>query len=227
MSHRENIVRIKAVYNALGHLQNDVVFVGGATVSLYADRAGPDFRPTEDVDVVIELWNYTNYAALEEQLRSIGFTNDKESGIICRYKIGGVIVDVMPTEGNVLGFNNQWYPEGFKEAINFRIDENHTVKIFSAPYFIATKLDAFNDRGNNDGRTSTDFEDIVSILENRSSVWKEMSDAPLEVKNYLENEFKKLSENIFLEEWIDAHIDFRSPPSTYRIIERMKEFVLT
>ncbi len=225
MSHRENITRIKAVYNALGALGNSVVFVGGATVSLYADRLGLDFRPTEDVDIVIELLSYSNFVAFEEQLRNIGFTNDKESGVICRYQIEGIIVDVMPTLENILGFKNQWYPDGYKRAIDFQIDENHTVKIFSAPYFLASKLDAFNDRGNKDGRTSPDFEDIVSILENRSTVWKEMDEAPDEVRKYLKNEFKKLLKNIFIEEWIDAHIDFTSPPSTYYIIREMKNFV--
>lgn len=38
MSHRENVVRIKVVYDALEELGREVVFVGGATVSLYADR---------------------------------------------------------------------------------------------------------------------------------------------------------------------------------------------
>lgn len=37
MIHHQNITRIKAVYNALGHLKNSVVFVGGATVALYAE----------------------------------------------------------------------------------------------------------------------------------------------------------------------------------------------
>jgi hypothetical protein len=32
MNHSKNLVRIKAVYNALGPLKDQVVFVGGATV---------------------------------------------------------------------------------------------------------------------------------------------------------------------------------------------------
>ncbi|WP_299289368.1 hypothetical protein [uncultured Mucilaginibacter sp.] len=34
MSHRENLLRIKAVHNALEELADDVVFVGGATLLL-------------------------------------------------------------------------------------------------------------------------------------------------------------------------------------------------
>jgi predicted nucleotidyltransferase len=225
MSHRENITRIKAVYNALGELRDQVVFVGGATVSLYSDRDGFEFRPTDDVDIVIELLNLSDYTALEEKLRSIGFKNDQESHIICRYKIDGIVVDFMPTQGDILNFSNQWYPDGYKNAISYSIDDLHTVKIFTAPYFLASKFDAFNDRGKHDGRTSSDFEDIVSVLERRRTVWSEINSAPADVKIYIQNSFKELLENIFLEEWINAHIDFISPPSTYIIIENMKTLV--
>jgi len=39
-----NMTRIKAVYNALEELKHKVVFVGGAVVSLYADREVLEFR---------------------------------------------------------------------------------------------------------------------------------------------------------------------------------------
>ncbi|MEI9809551.1 MAG: hypothetical protein WDO16_17700 [Bacteroidota bacterium] len=80
MSHRINLTRIKAVSNALGELKDKVVFVGGATVSLYADRAAPEVRPTDDVDILVEISSRWDFAALEEQLRKIGFQNDISSG---------------------------------------------------------------------------------------------------------------------------------------------------
>jgi hypothetical protein len=98
MSYRENIVRIKVVNNALEEISKEVVFVGGATVSLYADRITGEIRPTDDVDVLIEVAHYSAYAKIEEKLRNKGFVNDIESGIICRYVISGIIVDIMPTE---------------------------------------------------------------------------------------------------------------------------------
>src|SRR5690349_1204821 len=142
MSHQTNITRIKAVYNALSDLKDTVVFVGGATVSLYAQRKTEEVRPTDDVDVLIELWS-CNYSEIEEQLRQMGFVNDTESKLICRYKIHGITVDIMPTGENVLGFSNRWYPEGFKRAIDVSITDGCTVKIFSSPFFIASKLEAF------------------------------------------------------------------------------------
>jgi predicted nucleotidyltransferase len=48
---------------------------GGATVSLYADRAGEEARPTNDVDILIELLNYKGYEQLEVKLREKGFVS--------------------------------------------------------------------------------------------------------------------------------------------------------
>jgi predicted nucleotidyltransferase len=226
MSHHTNIVRIKAVANALGELKDKVVFVGGSTISLYPDRPVFEVRPTDDVDVIIEILNYVDRMELEEKLRSIGFTHDIESGIICRYKIQGIIVDIMPTNDASIGFANKWYPDGFANAINHQIDEMLTVKILSAPYYIATKLEAHKSRGNNDGRTSHDFEDIIYVLENRATIWKEMNNAGESLKEYLQSEFLILLENPNLFEWIDAHVERGSPPATYFIMDALQKFTI-
>lgn len=61
----EHIVRIKDVSRLLDGLDRPYVFVGGATVALYATypEAAEDVRPTEDVDVVVELVSY--YCGME------------------------------------------------------------------------------------------------------------------------------------------------------------------
>ncbi len=48
----------------------------GATVSLYSDRLGDEVRPTDDIDMLIEILNYRDYAGIEEQLRLKGFNNE-------------------------------------------------------------------------------------------------------------------------------------------------------
>jgi predicted nucleotidyltransferase len=225
MGHRTNITRIKAVNNALGNLKDDFVFVGGATVSLYADRMAEEVRPTDDIDILVELWSRKDYAILEDKLRQLGFVNDTSAKFIGRYIIQGVVVDLMPTLEDILGFSNIWYGAGFKAAIEYRIDEFHTVKIFPSPYFIASKIEAFKNRGENDGRTSSDFEDIIFVLENRNSVWDEMNETDSSLKDYLKKEFTTLLQNQYLEEWIDAHASFNSPPSTYYILQKLNEFI--
>jgi len=225
MSHHQNVVRIKAVHNHLADLKDKVVFVGGATTSLYADRQTQEIRPTDDVDVIIELISYNERTKLEEKLRSMGFRHDMESTIICRFIIQGIIVDIMPTTPDSIGFSNQWYPDGFKNAIEYSIDDNNTVKILSPPYFIATKLEAFKGRGAGDGRTSQDFEDIVYVLENRQTIWEELNGARGDIRNYLIKEFRQLRNNVNLFEWIDCHVEYGSPPASYFIIEEIEKFI--
>ncbi|MFZ4057549.1 MAG: nucleotidyl transferase AbiEii/AbiGii toxin family protein [Ferruginibacter sp.] len=225
MGHHTNIVRLKAVAHALSNLNAKVVFVGGATISLYPDRQVFEVRPTDDIDVIIEILNYRDRAKLEERLRLIGFSHDIESGIICRYTIQGIIVDIMPTNDTSIGFANIWYPDGFEKAIDCALDENSEIMILSAPYFIATKLEAHKGRGKNDGRTSQDFEDIVYVLENRTSIWEELDAADKSVNNYLKTEFKILMSNPNIFEWIDVHVERGIPSATQLIIDKIKRFI--
>ena len=200
-------MRIKAVTQALSPLNENIVFVGGATVALYADLTAPEVRPTDDVDVVIELASYSAYARLDERLRYAGFINDVTSGVICRYTIQGVIVDIMPTEPGIIGFSNRWYPEGFQNAIPYPLDERSEIKIFSLPYFIASKWEAFKNRGKFDFRSSSDFEDIVYVLENAHELKKKLMNAPIKVKNYLQEEIGYWINNPEFEEGLYCHIE--------------------
>ena len=225
MSHRQNILRIKAVHQALGDLSRQVLFVGGATVSLYADQPTGEVRPTDDVDILIELADYSGYAGLEEQLRRKGFINDIDSGIICRYKIQGIVVDVMPTSGNVLGFTNRWYADGFINPMEIDLGQNMIIKIFNPPYFLATKMEAFKNRGEGDGRMSSDFEDITFILNNRNTIWEELENAPTRVGKFLKEEFNKIAESDLLYEWIGSHLDYSEQKRTALIVAGIERFV--
>ncbi|QIH36772.1 nucleotidyl transferase AbiEii/AbiGii toxin family protein [Sphingobacterium sp. DR205] len=127
----------------------------------------------------------TERQQLEERLREIGFTNDVESGVICRFKVEGIIVDIMPTDDPSIGFNNKWYPKGYEYAENYLLDDGQTIRILTAPYLLATKLEAFKGRGGGDGRMSHDFEDIVFVLENRRSLWQEIRGCDRGIEPYL------------------------------------------
>lgn len=226
MNHNINITRIKAVNNALAKLNIPVVFVGGAAVSLYADIDFRDeIRPTDDIDVVVEIATYKSFEAIENKLRELGFENDTESKIICRYKYHGLIVDIMPTDERILGFSNKWYAPGFKKAVDFKIDKQHTVKIFTAAYFIASKLAAFKSRGNNDGRSSTDFEDIVFVLNTKTAVWQDLQHAPKDVNEYLRNEFSLLLAHPYIDEWVSVHLNYSEQRRVNFIIGRLTDFV--
>ena len=227
MSHLQNLTRIKVVYRALGELAGDFFFIGGATVSLYTDRTTSELRPTDDIDILVELTKYEEFTKIEEKLRSKGFANDIESGIICRYKIQGITVDVMPTSENILGFTNKWYKEGTRDGTSVRLDENIEIKIFTPVYFLAAKFEAFKSRGKNDGRQSSDFEDIVYILNNRSAIWEEIKAANHSVKDYLLHEMGSLLQNKYLDEWIGCHLEYAEQRRIGFIIGSMQELVGT
>lgn len=117
MSHQQNVHRINTVYEALEEIASDVVFVGGATVSLYADRPAVETRPTDDIDILVEVASYQAYTLIEKKLRKKGFIQSQHASVICRYVVHGITVDIMPTEESILGFTNRWYKAAFKTAI--------------------------------------------------------------------------------------------------------------
>ena len=156
--------------DALGDLCKDVVFVGGSVAELYADDpAATDIRPTMDVDCVIELATYGSLQDFEQMLRDRKFVNDIESGVICRWKYNGEIVDIMPDRGSIFGFTNRWYRPGFQHRAEVRVNDM-TIYILPPLYYVATKIEAVRGRGGEDLRFSHDFEDLVYVLNNRQDI---------------------------------------------------------
>jgi predicted nucleotidyltransferase len=161
-----NIEMIQEVAKALQELNNDVVFVGGSTVALYLNLDTADeIRPTDDVDVIIEIFSAAKYSAFSEKLLALKFSPDQSKNApICRWKYLGIIVDIMPLDEKVLGFSNKYYKSGFKHKEVLKLPNGQTIFILPLAYFLATKLEAFYNRGAKDPRFSKDLEDIVALL---------------------------------------------------------------
>ena len=57
------------------------------------------------------------YHALEKRFAARGFVRDMSPDApICRWRLGEVEVDLMPTDERVLGFANRWYPLAIASA---------------------------------------------------------------------------------------------------------------
>jgi hypothetical protein len=114
-----NIIMLQKVANGLNEYIENIAFIGGSVVGLYAsDLAALDIRPTFDVDCVIELSSRIEHSRLEENLQTKGFIHDTSIGApICRWIYNGVKVDIMPSDSTILGFSNQWYVEGIENKI--------------------------------------------------------------------------------------------------------------
>ncbi|MCB0343402.1 MAG: hypothetical protein KDD59_14280 [Bdellovibrionales bacterium] len=84
---------IKLVAVALGELNQSAVFVGGATVPFYLpEEIKSEARPTEDIDVVLELVPKRRLHDFDDLLRKKGFQNDTSTGApLCRWILDGMI----------------------------------------------------------------------------------------------------------------------------------------
>ncbi|HMJ03771.1 MAG TPA: hypothetical protein VK506_12570 [Conexibacter sp.] len=61
----------------------------------------------------------------------------------------------------------------------------------SPPFLVATKLEAFADRGRGDYIASRDFADVVSLLDGRAELVGEILGAPRELRRYLAAELSR------------------------------------
>ncbi|KAF0231767.1 MAG: hypothetical protein FD177_2707 [Desulfovibrionaceae bacterium] len=184
-----NIDNLLAAARLLGDLTSEVVFVGGAaTALLLTDSAAPDVRPTLDVDVIVEVASRSSYHRFQERLRERGFSEALDEEVICRWKHGEIILDVMPTDESILGFSNPWYLPAISHSQDLAIEDVH-LRVISAPYFLGTKVAAFFGRGKGDYMASHDLEDIVIVLDGRPEIVQEVLEAPEDLRRYLGSTF--------------------------------------
>ena len=196
------------VAKKLGTLLDKVVFLGGsATGLLITDPAAPDVRMTQDVDVIVEAATWIEYHRLEKELLQKGFVQDTSEGApVCRWLVGGVIVDVMPVSEEILGFSNRWYGPALQNSVKREITQELTIRLVTAPYFLATKIEAFRGRGNNDYQSSHDLEDIITLIDGRKELLGEIIDAPFDLRSFLADSFKKFLANSEFSECISGHL---------------------
>lgn len=220
---------IKLTARRLDYLRDDVVFLGGcATGLLITSKAIPSIRPTMDIDVIVEIASRSEYYTLEDNLRRLGFKQKIGANEpLCRWTIDGVTVDIMPTDAEILGFANMWYSGTINHSVSIALDENLKIRIAEAPYFIATKIEAFRGRGQGEYLNSHDIEDIITIIDGREELVEEISSTSPELRSYIAEAFKIfLSDEAFIES-LSAHLlpDAASQDRGPFILARMRKIV--
>jgi hypothetical protein len=189
-----NIQILEQAVEKLGPLSDKLVFLGGcATGLLLTDDAAPPIRATQDIDVITEVASLVDYHHLATLLRKRGFREDQsECAIICRWLADGLMLDVMPTSAEILGFGNEWYAPAFESARQVKLPSGKKIRLVTAPYFLATKLEAFDGRGNHDYVMSHDIEDIVAIVDGRPEIADEVHEADRTLRGFLSERFARL-----------------------------------
>lgn len=218
-----NIAMLELVAERLGQaLRDDLVFVGGAVAGLLiTDPAMPEIRPTEDVDLVCHVQVLADYHGVENALRTRGFVQDMDSQApICRWRIDGVVVDVMPTLENILGFANRWYSLALTTAVSFTLPSGQEIRLITAPVFLATKLEAFFNRGRGDFLFSHDLGDLIAVIDGRAALLEECRAGAEELRAYLTTAFRGLLAQPSFMEALSGHL-----PGDMASQERLPELV--
>ena len=215
-----NIGVVKEIAVALKHLRSKVAFVGGAIISLYADDpAADEVRPTIDIDLSLTLESYGAWANLQEDLAILGFQPDQNSKVICRFVYDDVTVDIMPDDEKVIGFSNPWYRPGLQKVQSYQLPDGPHINILPLPYFLATKFSAFHGRGKENHVTSTDFEDIIYLTDNATTIVNQIKEADVNVKDYLKKEYRAVWENSNRNEIVSCHLQPLIRTARLKVIE--------
>lgn len=202
-----NLAALRAVADRLDSLGLDYAFVGGSIVNLLLDH--PDLspaRPTDDFDVILEAVTARGYADIEAKLRELGFDHDMREGAPrCRWVLGNLTVDIMPTEGYFLGLNTAWFAEALATA-GERVFGHVRLKLISPVAFLATKYVAFLDRGDGDYYASHDLEDFITVIDGREAIAAEVAAAPDALRAYIIKAVRTLLDAPAFNESLPGHL---------------------
>ncbi len=210
-------------------LLDQLVFVGGqVTELLITDPVATHVRPTDDVDVICQVASRSEYFRLGERLKELGLVEDTSPGApVCRWRAGADVVDVMPTDEEILHFKGDWYPTAIRSAQPFQLTERLVIHTVSGPAFLATKWEAFGDRAADDWYGSHDVEDIVMVVAGRPELLIEIRDAEPELQEYVVEATKRMFKSGVIEDVIAGAIpETRDVPGLHaEVLERFSQIL--
>lgn len=202
------VAMVELVAARLGALRERVVFVGGCAAGLLVtDPALPAIRATEDVDVVVEVATLADYHRIEKEVSRAGFERDlREGAPICRWRLREAMLDLMPSERGILGFANRWYPLAVRTAQRAALPSGTAIRLVRAPVFIATKLDAFFDRGGEDFLMSHDLGDALAIVDGREELVAEFATMDAALSRFVGETFARLLATRRFTDYLGGHL---------------------
>lgn len=220
---------LKALARELRSLEIDHAFTGGSIVALLLDNPSlTPIRPTDDVDVIVEVLSRKEYPKFEERLRERGFQNDTRQGApICRWIFNTLTVDLMPIDGEFLGLNTIWFDHALSSAIEVSVD-GEIIRVVSATGLIATKLAAFRDRGEGDYFGSRDIEDLIAVIDGRKRIVEDIDESPKEMRRYIISELATYMAKGLFREAIAGHLasDSGSQARLPGMIEKLERITM-
>lgn len=220
-----NLKVVEKVAVSLEELNKDVIYVGGAVVSLYVtDEGAEQPRPTKDIDISVQISTYAQMDELREKLALKNIYPAPSEKILYRYSYEDILIDFIPFEATPLGPTNRWLKPGFEKAYPVNIGEVE-IKILPVSLFLATKWEAFKSRGD-DPRTSHDFEDIIYILDNNLEIVEDIKNANNDVRGFLKEMSNEILNHHSRNEIIECHLNpFTTDERREIVIEKLNEIL--
>jgi hypothetical protein len=157
------------------------------------------------VFVVVDVATLGAFYGIEKRLRKAGHAPDAH-GPIGRWRIHGVPVDLIPASSAVLGFTNRWYRQLVDTALLLEVASDLEVRVATAEMFLATKLEAFLDRGAQDPTMSHDLTDIVSLVNGRIELVEEVRRLPPDARAFVQRVVSDLVADSQIAFVIHAHL---------------------
>lgn len=215
---RINRLVTKKIALALEELNEQVVYVGGAVVSLYVDDpTADDVRPTKDLDLTMKIASLSELESIRQTLSEKGFVQSAMDSVVCRFRYDDILVDVMATKPIGWAPGNRWFEQGIDQAISKDL-EGLSIRILPLPYFLATKFDAFFDRGIKDLWASHDYEDIVYLFNHVTDISEQILSSDEVVQKYLAACATQILGNRSFQEAIMANLFFEHQDERFRLI---------
>jgi len=218
-----NLAAIEKVATALEELNDEVIYIGGAVISLYiTDKGAEPPRPTKDIDISVKISTYAQMDKLRVKLASKNIHPAPTEKILYRYAYKDILIDFIPYEATPLGPTNSWLKPGFKKAYPVKIGSSE-IKILPVSLFLATKWEAFESRGT-DPRMSHDFEDIIYVIDNNLELLNDVKKAEIRVQKYLKNMSETILSHSSYNEIIECHISpFTAFERGQSIVQKLKQ----
>lgn len=221
-----NLTALTTISGELDKVQVEYAFVGGAIVGFLLDNPSlARLRPTGDVDAIANVVTWLEYADLEKRLRELGFKNDTSDGApTCRWIFEGTKVDVMPVKDHTGAMNDEWFESAIKTSGPKTLG-GVTVRTISATCFVATKLAAFRDRGNDDYLGSHDLEDIITVVDGRVLLRAELEKEEPALREFVAKWFHYLLGQPAFIDALPGHLesDAASQKRLPHLLQRLKD----
>lgn len=136
-----NLEIVQKVALALGELNDEVIYVGGAVISLYVtDEGAEEARPTTDIDISVQISSYPQMDNLREKLASKRIFPAIGETVMYRYSYEGVLIDFIPSEEIYMGETNKWLKFGFSKHQKVSVLNTTNYKDFTCKYFFSHKM---------------------------------------------------------------------------------------